>query len=98
MHEDAPLTVALALQCARHTRHRRTEAQMNKIKRQDRWQQLRGAARSRWNRLTEQDVDAVHGNIERLIDALRSRYGYGREVAVREITSWSRALRTSPQA
>jgi hypothetical protein len=70
---------------------------MTKAKRQDRWLQLRGAARSRWDRLTEQDVDSVHGNIERLIDALRARYGYGRDVAVREITTWSRALRTSPQ-
>ena len=71
---------------------------MTKAKRQDRWLQLRGAARSRWNRLTEQDVDSVHGNIERLIDAVRARYGSGRDMAVREITMWSKALRTSPQA
>jgi len=71
---------------------------MTKAKRQDRWLQLRSAARSRWDRLTEQDVNSVHGNIERLIDALRARYGYGRDVAVREITKWSKALRTSPQA
>lgn len=71
---------------------------MTRGKRQDRWQQLRGAARSRWDRLTQQDVDSVHGNIERLIDALRARYGYGRDVAVREITTWSKALRTSPQS
>ena len=74
------------------------EEEMTKAKRQDRWLQLRGAARTRWDRLTEQDVDAVHGNIERLIDALRARYGYGRDVAVREITTWSRMLRATPQA
>ena len=67
---------------------------MTRKKPQDRWQQLRGAARSRWARLTEHDVDAVHGNIERLIEALRTRYGYARATAVREITEWSKALRT----
>ena len=74
------------------------EEEMTKAKRQDRWLQLRGAARTRWDRLTEQDVDSVHGNIERLIDALRARYGYGRDVAVREITTWIRMLRATPQA
>ena len=66
---------------------------MAKAKRQDRWQQLRGEARARWNRLTDSDIDSVQGNIERLIDALRARYGYGRATAVHEITSWSKALR-----
>jgi uncharacterized protein YjbJ (UPF0337 family) len=66
---------------------------MAKAKQTDRWQQLRGAAQSRWNRLTDHDIDSVHGNIERLIEALRTRYGYPRATAVREITNWSKALR-----
>jgi hypothetical protein len=72
---------------------RRGEGIMAKARQTDRWQQLRGAAKARWDRLTDHDVESVHGNIERLIEALRARYGYPRATAVREITDWSKALR-----
>jgi hypothetical protein len=42
-----------------------------------------------WDRLTEQDLLYIDGRFERLVDALRVRYGFGRaeaERTVRELT------------
>lgn len=64
----------------------------------DRWTRLMAAARQRWDRLTEDDVQSVRGNSERLISVLQSRYGLARAQAIRELTAWREALRTSAAA
>lgn len=61
----------------------------------DRWHQLKSNVKTRWNRLTDADIEGVQGNVERLIELLQARYGYGRGMALREITLWSRSLRTA---
>jgi hypothetical protein len=63
-----------------------------RVNHHDRWQQLRADARRRWTRLTEEDLDSVAGNAERLVDALRARYHYARSTALREITLWRNSL------
>jgi hypothetical protein len=65
---------------------------MNARVNHDRWQQLREEARRRWTRLTEQDLDAIAGNAERLVDVLRARYRYARSTALREIALWRSTL------
>lgn len=41
-----------------------------------RWQQLKGAVRSRWGKLTDDDIERIAGNKDKLIGALQERYGY----------------------
>jgi uncharacterized protein YjbJ (UPF0337 family) len=40
------------------------------------WQQLKGEVRSRWGKLTDDDVERIAGNKDKLIGALQERYGY----------------------
>ncbi len=47
--------------------------------------QLKGRAREWWGRLTDDEIDQVEGNAERLAGLLQERYGYSREEAEREI-------------
>ena len=49
------------------------------------WQQLKGEARIQWGRLTDDDLDQIQGNIEKLAGKLQERYGYAREEADREV-------------
>jgi uncharacterized protein YjbJ (UPF0337 family) len=49
------------------------------------WKQLKGRAREWWGRLTDDEIDQVEGNAERLAGLLQERYGYSREEAEREI-------------
>jgi hypothetical protein len=56
---------------------------------------MSAAVKARWNLLTDADIESVAGNVERLIDLLQTRYGYGRRTALREINLWSQSLRAA---
>lgn len=58
-----------------------------------RWERLMDAAQSRWDRLSVDDVRGVRGNAERLLSVLQSRYGLGRDEALREVQAWRDSLR-----
>ena len=48
------------------------------------WKQLRGEARQRWGELTDDEVDQIDGNVEKLVGKLQEKYGYTREKAQKE--------------
>jgi uncharacterized protein YjbJ (UPF0337 family) len=50
-----------------------------------RWKQMRGALKSWWGRLTDDDFDRIDGYKDKLIGMLQEKYGYAREVAQREV-------------
>jgi uncharacterized protein YjbJ (UPF0337 family) len=52
---------------------------------QGQWHQLKGQLRSWWGRLTDDDVEEIGGETEKLVGLLQKRYGYGRERAEQEI-------------
>jgi uncharacterized protein YjbJ (UPF0337 family) len=54
------------------------------------WKQLKGEVRQRWNKLTDDDVDAVGGTIEKLEGKLQERYGWEKERIKTEIDTWRR--------
>ena len=60
----------------------------------EQWTRMMTAARSRWDKLTDDDLQSVRGNAERLISVLQSRYGFARQQAIKELTAWRQALST----
>lgn len=58
----------------------------------DRWERAKRHLQARWTLLTDADLDIVNGNVERLIDLLQQRYGYGRQRAQTEILLWRESL------
>jgi uncharacterized protein YjbJ (UPF0337 family) len=52
------------------------------------WQQLKGEARNQWGKLTDDDLDQIEGNTEKLVGKVQERYGYGRERAEQEVNQW----------
>jgi uncharacterized protein YjbJ (UPF0337 family) len=50
-----------------------------------RWKQLRGELRSWWGRLTEDDLEQIGGQQDKLIGRLQERYGYTRERARQDV-------------
>jgi uncharacterized protein YjbJ (UPF0337 family) len=54
------------------------------------WKQLKGDIKMRWNKLTDDDLEAVDGAREKLEGRLQERYGWAREDAKREVDTWSR--------
>ena len=50
------------------------------------WKELRGRVKEWWGKLTDDDVNRIDGNQDKLIGALQQRYGYAKERALGEIS------------
>lgn len=60
-----------------------------------RWNQLRGEIRTRWGKITDDDVTQIQGQAEKMIGKLQERYGYKREQAEKELNDFLNASPTS---
>jgi uncharacterized protein YjbJ (UPF0337 family) len=54
------------------------------------WHQLKGEVKSRWGKLTDDDLDRAEGDAEKLIGRVQERYGYQREEAKDEVDEFIR--------
>lgn len=54
------------------------------------WKQLTGEIKKRWNQLTDDDLEAIGGERERLEGKLQERYGWEKERAKTELDGWYR--------
>jgi uncharacterized protein YjbJ (UPF0337 family) len=61
---------------------------MNQDTLQGKWTQLKGAAREKWGKLTNDDLDQIQGKSEQLIGKIQERYGIARDEARRQVESW----------
>lgn len=52
------------------------------------WMQLKGEVKSQWGKLTDDDLDVVEGDAEKLIGRVQERYGYQRDQAKREVSEF----------
>ena len=52
------------------------------------WQQLKGEARLQWGKLTDDDLDQIEGNSDKLLGKLQERYGYAKDDAERELNAF----------
>ena len=52
------------------------------------WMQLKGEARRQWGKLTDDDLDQIEGNAEKMVGKLQERYGYARDEAQREVDTF----------
>jgi uncharacterized protein YjbJ (UPF0337 family) len=51
--------------------------------------QMRGRAKQRWGKLTDDDLDVIEGRREELIGRLQTRYGIAKEEAERQVEEWA---------
>jgi uncharacterized protein YjbJ (UPF0337 family) len=49
------------------------------------WTQVKGSVRSKWGKITDNDVVEIQGDTEKMIGKLQERYGYQREQAEKEL-------------
>jgi uncharacterized protein YjbJ (UPF0337 family) len=60
-----------------------------------RWNQVKGDIRSRWGKLTDDDMMQIQGDTEKLIGKLQERYGMKREQAERDLNEMLNQRRTA---
>ena len=61
---------------------------MNRDVLRGRWKQLKGEVKTRWGRLTDDDLDVVCGQYDKLAGSIQERYGWARDRAEREIDAF----------
>lgn len=65
---------------------------MNKDQWQGKWKQLTGQVKQQWGQLTDDDLDQIAGDRERLEGRIQERYGIEREEARRQIEEFERRI------
>jgi uncharacterized protein YjbJ (UPF0337 family) len=56
------------------------------------WKQMKGQARTRWGKLTDDDLETVAGHRDQLVGRIQERYGIAKEQAEREVDDWHQGL------
>lgn len=65
---------------------------MNEDKIKGQWKQLQGKLKTRWGKLTDDDLRVAEGNAQYLAGKLQERYGIARDEATRQIREFDRDL------
>jgi uncharacterized protein YjbJ (UPF0337 family) len=58
---------------------------MNRDVLEGKWKQLKGEARRQWGKLTDDELDMIAGDKDKLVGLVQERYGYAREKAAEEV-------------
>ena len=65
---------------------------MNEDKIKGQWKQLAGKLKTKWGKLTDDDLKVADGNAEYLAGKIQERYGIARDEAERQIRDFDRTL------
>ncbi len=57
------------------------------------WKQYKGEAKEKWGKLTDDDLNVIHGRREQLVGRIQERYGIQKEVAEKQADEFVKALR-----
>lgn len=52
------------------------------------WKQMTGDVKRHWGKLTDDDLQVVEGNRERLVGKIQERYGVTKEEAEKQVDDW----------
>jgi uncharacterized protein YjbJ (UPF0337 family) len=56
------------------------------------WKQVKGRAKVKWGKLTDDEIDVVEGKRDQLVGKIQQRYGIAKDQAEREVDDWVRDL------
>lgn len=56
------------------------------------WKQFKGQARSKWGKLTNDELDVIQGNREQLVGKLQERYGIAKDKAEEQVRDFETSI------
>jgi uncharacterized protein YjbJ (UPF0337 family) len=57
------------------------------------WKQLKGETKKQWGKLTDDDLDVINGEKDKLVGKIQERYGHTKDAAEEEYQTWGRSFR-----
>ncbi|MFP4054514.1 MAG: CsbD family protein [Phycisphaerae bacterium] len=64
---------------------------MNKDTLKGQWHQAKGMVKKKWGKLTDDDLDKIDGDTERLVGKVQENYGLAREEAEKQVDEWMKS-------
>ena len=64
---------------------------MNSDQLQGKWKQMKGSMKERWGKLTDDDIDIINGQNDKLVGRIQETYGIAKEEAQRQVDDWMRS-------
>jgi uncharacterized protein YjbJ (UPF0337 family) len=52
------------------------------------WKQFSGEVQAQWGKLTDDDLDVIAGNKDKLVGKLQERYGWSKNEAESKVEQW----------
>jgi uncharacterized protein YjbJ (UPF0337 family) len=80
----------IALQLTPKLEWFRQEANMNWDVIEGKWKQFKGGVKVRWGKFTDDDLDQIQGQREKLIGKVQERYGHNRAEAEKQVEEWQK--------
>jgi len=68
---------------------------MNWDQMEGKWKQMKGSLKQKWGKLTDDDLDVIAGQRDKLVGKLQERYGYVKEDAQRRADEWAESTQES---
>ncbi|MES2404353.1 MAG: CsbD family protein [Pseudomonadota bacterium] len=65
---------------------------MNEDRIKGQWRQLNGKLKSRWGKLTDDDLRVADGNAEYLAGKLQERYGIAKDEATKQVREFEKDM------
>lgn len=65
---------------------------MNEDRIKGQWRQLNGKLKSRWGKLTDDDLRVADGNAEYLAGKLQERYGIAKDEAAKQVREFEKEM------
>ena len=66
---------------------------MNNDRVEGKWKQMKGSLKSRWGKLTDDDLDVIEGQKDQLVGRVQERYGIAKDEAQKQVDEWNRINR-----
>jgi uncharacterized protein YjbJ (UPF0337 family) len=67
---------------------RKKEDAMNWEETKGRWNQMKGAVKKQWGKLTDDDLAIIAGQRDQLLGKIQERYGIAKEEADKQVKTW----------
>ena len=61
---------------------------MNWDQMEGKWKQAKGSLKVQWGKLTDDDLNVIAGQRDKLVGKLQERYGYAKDEAQRKADEW----------
>ncbi len=61
---------------------------MNKEIIKGKWNQIKGEAKIQWAKLTDDDLNGIDGNYDKVVGKLQEKYGYEKDQAEKEANAF----------